>query len=73
MTHNPILDELRAAREKLLADAGGDLDRLVAGMRERQAQSGRKIVAGRVGKAREAQPCNGTAGEPDAAGRSDRP
>ena len=30
MTKNPILDELHAAREKLLTDAGGDLDQLVA-------------------------------------------
>lgn len=49
MTKNPIFDELRAAREKLLDDAGGDLDRLVAGIRERQAESGRKIIFGRVG------------------------
>ena len=48
MTKNPILDELRAAREKLLDDAGGDLDRLVAGIRHRQARSGRKVVSGRV-------------------------
>jgi hypothetical protein len=47
-TKTPILDELRAAREKLLDDAGGDLDRLVAGIRQRQAKSGRKVVSGRV-------------------------
>lgn len=29
MNNNPILDELRAVREKLLADAGGTLDALV--------------------------------------------
>jgi hypothetical protein len=45
MTKNPILDELHAAREKLLTDAGGDLDQLVAGIREREARSGRKVVS----------------------------
>ncbi len=45
MTKNPILDELHAAREKLLADAGGDLDQLVAGIREREARSGHKVVS----------------------------
>ena len=49
MTKNPILDELHAAREKLLADAGGDLDQLVAGIRERQARSGHKVVSVPVG------------------------
>ncbi len=29
MTKNPILDELHAVREQLLADAGGTLDALV--------------------------------------------
>jgi hypothetical protein len=29
MTKNPILDELHAVREELLADAGGTLDALV--------------------------------------------
>jgi len=49
MGANPILDEIRAAREKLLADAGGNLKRLVAQMEERQAKSGRKVIKGRVG------------------------
>ena len=30
MTKNPILDELRETRERLLAEAGGTLDGLVA-------------------------------------------
>lgn len=55
MTHNPILDELRDAREKLLADAGGDLAHLVAGIRERQAKSGHKVVSGRVDDSRNAE------------------
>jgi hypothetical protein len=49
MTKNPILDELHAAREKLLTDAGGDLDQLVAGIREREARSGHKVVSVPVG------------------------
>jgi len=52
MTKNPILDELHAAREKLLTDAGGDLDQLVAGIRERQARSGHKVVSVPVGASR---------------------
>lgn len=48
MTTNPILDEIRAAREKLLADAEGDLARLVSGIRERQSRSGHQVVSGRV-------------------------
>ena len=34
MTKNPILDELHAVREKLLADAGGTLDALVDRLQE---------------------------------------
>ena len=45
MTNNPILDELHAARKKLLTDAGGDLDRLVAGIRAREAKSSHKVVS----------------------------
>ncbi len=51
MGTNPILDEIYAAREKLLAEAGGELDRLVEQTRARQAKSGHKVIAGRVGKA----------------------
>ena len=43
MAHNPILEELYAIREKLLADAGGDLQRYLAGVREREARSGRLL------------------------------
>src|SRR4051812_48859626 len=39
MTHNPILDELYTIRERLLADAGGDLQEFLAGVREREAAS----------------------------------
>jgi hypothetical protein len=43
MTRNPILDELYAIRERLLADAGGDLRRFLAGVRDREAASGRLL------------------------------
>ncbi len=41
MTHNPILDELYAIRQRLLADAGGDIQEFLSGIREREASSGR--------------------------------
>jgi hypothetical protein len=43
MSQNPILDELYAIRERLLADAGGDLQKFLAGVREREAASGRLL------------------------------
>jgi hypothetical protein len=43
MTHNPILEELYTIREKLFADAGGDIQRYLAGVREREAASGRLL------------------------------
>jgi hypothetical protein len=43
MTHNPILDELYAIRERLLADAGGDIQKFLTGVREREAASGRLL------------------------------
>ena len=41
MTKNPILDELHAVREKLLADAGGTLDALVDQLQAEEKQSKR--------------------------------
>ncbi len=38
---NPILEEIYAAREKLLSDVEGDLDRNLAGVRQRELASGR--------------------------------
>jgi len=38
---NPILEEIYAARKKLLQDVDGDLDRYLAGVRERELASGR--------------------------------
>ena len=46
MTSNPILEELYAIREKLLADSGGDLQTYLAGVREREAASGRLLKQG---------------------------
>jgi len=43
MTPNPILEELYAIRDKLLADAGGDVQKYLAGVREREAASGRLL------------------------------
>ena len=43
MTKNPILDELHAVREKMLADAGGTLEGLVAKVQADQKASGRTI------------------------------
>ncbi|NOY41831.1 MAG: hypothetical protein GXP26_08350 [Planctomycetes bacterium] len=43
MAHNPILEELYAAREKLLADAGGDVHKFLEGVREREAASGQLL------------------------------
>jgi hypothetical protein len=40
----PILDELHAVREQLLADSGGTLAGLVARLQAEQAASGRTIL-----------------------------
>ena len=44
MTRNPILDELRETRERLLAEAGGTLAGLVAQLQCDERQSNRKFV-----------------------------
>jgi hypothetical protein len=41
MTKNPILDELHAVREQLLAYAGGSLDALVARLQAKEQKSDR--------------------------------
>ncbi len=43
-TKTPILDELHAVREQMLADAGGTLAGLVAKIQSDQAKSGRVIL-----------------------------
>jgi hypothetical protein len=40
MSENPILEEIYAAREKLLADAGGDVHKYLEGVRKREQASG---------------------------------
>ncbi|MGB7323641.1 MAG: hypothetical protein WBD31_02130 [Rubripirellula sp.] len=44
MTTDPILDELHAVRERMLADAGGTLAGLAAKIEADQAKSGRVIL-----------------------------
>lgn len=44
MTSNPILDELRDTRLKLLAEAGGTIEGLAEALRKRQLESGRNIL-----------------------------
>ena len=44
MTRNPILDELHATRERLLAEAGGTLDGLVAQLQRDERRSDREFV-----------------------------
>ena len=44
MTKNPILDELRETRERLLAEAGGTLDGLVAQLQRDERHSDREFV-----------------------------
>ncbi|MEX0716915.1 MAG: hypothetical protein WD066_10020 [Planctomycetaceae bacterium] len=41
MTKNPILDELHAVRERLLAEAGGTLDALVDRLQSEEQDSDR--------------------------------
>ena len=41
MTKNPILDELRSVRERLLEDAGGTLDALVDRLQAEEQKSDR--------------------------------
>lgn len=44
MTKNPILDELRETRERLLAEAGGTLAGLVAQLQRDEQKSSREFV-----------------------------
>jgi hypothetical protein len=56
MTKNPILDELHAVRERLLADAGGTLDALVDHLQAEERQSNRPRF-----RARRTKRCTGAA------------
>lgn len=44
MSKNPILDELHKTRERLLAEAGGTLEGLVAKLQQDERTSRREIV-----------------------------
>jgi hypothetical protein len=44
MKTDPILAELHATREKILAEAGGTIEGLMAKLREDQAKSGRTVI-----------------------------
>ena len=44
MVRNPILDEIYAARDKLLADCNGDVHAYIQGARERALTSGHPIA-----------------------------
>jgi hypothetical protein len=44
MTRNPILEEIYSARDKLLAEAGGDMHRYIQDARARALASGRPIA-----------------------------
>ncbi|MEZ5943860.1 MAG: hypothetical protein R3C18_20885 [Planctomycetaceae bacterium] len=57
MTKNPILDELHAVREQLLADAGGTLDALVDQLQVEEQQSKRPRFASRHKKTSKSDEC----------------
>lgn len=42
---DPVVAEIHAIRAKMLADCGGDHQKLMEEVRERQKSSGRKIIA----------------------------
>lgn len=48
MTKQPILDELHAVREQMLADADGSLAALIEKLRADQSKSGREILKSRI-------------------------
>jgi hypothetical protein len=54
MKRNPILDELRETRERLLAEAGGTLDGFVAQLQRDERRSDREFVRPRDGTNRAA-------------------
>jgi hypothetical protein len=64
MAKNLILDELRMTREKLLAEAGGTLEGLVARLQRDERQSGRAFALPR--RPPTADPSHGNAGDPTA-------
>ena len=65
MNSNPLLDELHATRQKLLAESGGTLAGLVARLQAEQKTSGRIILS-----TRQTQPCADSA-KPEASADAD--
>jgi len=57
MTKNPVLDELRETRERLLTEAGGTLDGLVAQLQVDERRSDREFVRAKS----RTKPCIGAA------------
>ena len=49
MTHDPIVEEVRAIRERLAAKFDFDLGRIIADAQERQATSGARVVSFQTG------------------------
>jgi hypothetical protein len=43
MTTNPILEEIRRTREKMLAESGGTLEGLVSRLQKAERESGRTV------------------------------
>jgi hypothetical protein len=41
---DPIVDEVRAARDAIARESGYDLDKLAQALRKREAESGRRLV-----------------------------
>lgn len=62
MTKNPILDDLHKTRERLLAEAGGTLEGLVAHLQRDERQSGREFVRP---KGCTSKPCAGAVNSDD--------
>ncbi len=45
MIHDPIVEEVRQARQKILADCGGDLDKLLDRLKAAEAQDRGRVVS----------------------------
>lgn len=54
--NDPILDDLHATRERLIAESGGTLAGLVARLEKEQSESGRQLWAPRRAKDAIARP-----------------
>ena len=45
MLNDPIVEEVHELRKKLMAECDGDLDRLLARLREREAEDAGRVVS----------------------------